>query len=141
MDRKREMLRECRRVARPRARIEFSVISLVRRSAPDEEMRLLQLSGPPYPDAEGDYAVLLGEAGRKVLERIDVTAEFLRCMEVLLEESHARRGALFDLLGQADYEERLERRRSSTPAAVHRGLLVREIFLAEAVGADGGGLP
>jgi SAM-dependent methyltransferase len=137
MDRKRDMLRECRRVARAGGRMEFSVISLVRGPEGDDEKRLLSLSGPPHPDAGGDYAVLLGEAGWEVLERIDVTAEFLRCMDVLLKESHTRRNALIDLLGEAEYEERLERRRS-TRAAVLRGLLAREIFFTQAVGESGG---
>jgi SAM-dependent methyltransferase len=130
MDRKREMLRECRRVARGAARMEFSVISLARPPAGDDERRLLKQSGPPYPDAEADYAVVLEEAHWTLLERIDVTAEFARCMEVLLEESHARRGVLVELLGEEDYRERLERR-LSTRAAVACGLLRREIFFAQ----------
>jgi SAM-dependent methyltransferase len=130
MDRKQEMLRECRRVARAAARMEFSVISLAREPADDDERRLLQRSGPPYPDAGADYAVLLEETHWTLLERIDETAEFTRCMEILLEESHARRSQLVQLLGEEDYAERLERRRS-TRAAVACGLLKREIFFAQ----------
>ena len=130
MERKREMLRECRRVARAGARMEFSVISLVRQPAGDDERRLLQRSGPPHPDAGADYAVLLEQTCWTLLERIDVTAEFTRCMEVLIEESGVRRGALIELLGDEDYAERLERRRS-THAAVACGLLRREIFFAQ----------
>ena len=129
MDRKRAMLRECRRVSRAGARMEFSVISLAREPAGDDERRLLQQSGPPYPDAGADYAVLLEEARWTVVERIDVTAEFIRCMDVLVEESSARRGALVELLGEEDLTERLERRRC-TRAAVACGLLRREIFFA-----------
>jgi len=129
MDHKRELLRECRRVARERARMEFSVISLARGPAGDEERQLLQKSGPPYPDAGADYAELLSATGWSVLERIDVTAEFARCMDVLMEAAHARRDALLELLGEQDYAERLERRHS-TRAAVSRGLLKREIFVA-----------
>jgi SAM-dependent methyltransferase len=129
MERKREMLGECRRVARDRARMEFSVISLAREPAGGDERQLLQTSGPPYPDAGADYAVLLPETGWSVLERIDVTAEFARCMDVLLEASQARRGALLELLGEQDYAERLARRRS-TRSAVSQGLLKREIFVA-----------
>jgi len=132
MDRKREMLRECRRVARDAARMEFSVISLARQPEADDEQRLLQRSGPPFPDAGADYAVLLAQTRWTVLERIDVTAEFVRCMDVLLDESHTRRSALVDLLGEADHAERLERRRS-THAAVARGLLRREVFLAQPI--------
>ena len=132
MDRKREMLRECRRVARGAARMEFSVISLAREPGGDDERRLLQQSGPPYPDAGGDYAVLLRESRWNLLERIDVTAEFVRCMDVLLEESHARRSMLAELLGEEDHAERLERRRS-TREAVACGLLRREIFFAQPI--------
>jgi SAM-dependent methyltransferase len=130
MDDKRAMLQECRRVARADARMEFSVIALVRQPDEDVERQLLGQSGPPYPDAGADYAVLLADTGWSVLERIDVTAEFVRCMEVLLEASHARRDALIALLGEADHAERLERRRS-TLEAVARGLLRREIFLVQ----------
>lgn len=129
MDRKREMLRECRRVARERACMEFSVISLARGPADHNERRLVQKSGPPFPDAGADYAELLSATGWSVLERIDVTAEFARCMDVLVEAAHARRDALLELLGEQDYAERLERRHS-TRAAVSRGLLKREIFVA-----------
>jgi len=138
MERKREMLRECRRVARAGARMEFSIISLVREPASDDEKRLLQQSGPPYPEAGADYAVLLERTGWTLLERIDVTAEFVRCMQVLLEESDARRGALIELLGDEDYAERLERRRS-TRAAVACGLLRREIFFAQSARLAQGG--
>lgn len=130
MDRKREMLHECRRVVNERARMEFSVISLVRKPASEGERRLLRTSGPPYPDAGADYAVMLAEAGWNVQQRIDVTAEFARCMDVLLEASRLRRGALLELLGEQDCAERLERR-ESTRAAVACGLLQREIFVAD----------
>ena len=138
MDRKREMLRECRRVASVAARMEFSVISLARE--PDGDGERLQRSGPPYPDAGADYAVLLEETRWTLLERIDVTAEFVRCMEVLLEESRARRSVLVELLGEEDYVERLERR-SCTRAGVACGLLRREILLAQPIQPFERGLP
>lgn len=131
MDRKREMLREGRRVARMGALMEFSVIWLAREPMGDDERKLLSRSGPPYPDAGADYLVLLEDARWELLERIDVTAEFAGCMDVLLEQSHLRQRVLIDLLGETDCAERLERRRS-TRAAVANGLLRREIFLAEA---------
>ena len=129
MDYKREMLRECRRVARSGAWMEFSVISLAREPAGEDERRLLQQSGPPYPDAAADYAVLLEETCWTLVERIDVTGEFMHCMDVLIAEFHARCAALIELLGDEDYAERLERRRC-TRAAVACGLLRREIFFA-----------
>ena len=129
MDQKRKMLRECRRVARAGACMEFSVIALAREPAGDDERRLLQQSGPPYPDAGADYAVLLEETCWAFVERIDVTVEFMRCMDALIDESHARHSALIELLGADDHAERLQRRRS-TCAAVACGLLRREIFFS-----------
>jgi hypothetical protein len=129
MERKRDMLQECRRVGRDGAAMEFSVIALARKPRDEEEQQLLAKSGPPYPDAGADYAVLLLESGWNVLERFDVTAEFANCMDVLLQEYDTRRDALLDLLGQENYVDRLERR-LSTRAAVSRGLLKREIFFA-----------
>ena len=126
---KRAMLRECRRVARSGALMAFSVISLAAAPSDDEGRRLLQLSGPPYPDAGADYALLLRESGWDVIERLDVTAEFARCMGVLLDETRARRDALLALLGEQDFAERLQRR-ESTRASVERGLLKRESFVA-----------
>jgi cyclopropane fatty-acyl-phospholipid synthase-like methyltransferase len=129
MERKHELLAECRRVARSDARMEFSVIWLVRDPASAEEQVLLRQSGPAYADAGADYASLLDLAAWRLVERIDVTAEFARCLDVLLEASRARRAELVELLGEQDFAERLVRRRS-TRAAVARGLLRREIFLA-----------
>jgi ubiquinone/menaquinone biosynthesis C-methylase UbiE len=126
---KREMLQECHRVTRANATMEFSVIALTRELADDHERAVLEKSGPPYPDAGSDYATLLAEACWDVLERIDVTAEFARCMDVQLREFAARRDALVQLLGEEDYADRVERR-VSTRAAVSRGMLKREIFLA-----------
>jgi SAM-dependent methyltransferase len=127
MERKLEMLRECRRVGRDGAAMEFSVIALAREPRGDEERQLLAKSGPPYPDSGADYAVLLLESGWNVLERLDVTAEFTNCMDVMLQEYRARRDALLNLLGEESYTDRLDRR-LSTQAAVSRGLLKREIF-------------
>ena len=84
--------------------------------------------GTPYPDAGGDYSAVLFETGWSVVERLDVTAEFARCMDVLLHEYGDRHDALLKLVGEEDYADRLERRQS-TRAAVAHGLLKREIFL------------
>lgn len=127
MERKCDMLRECRRVGRNGAAMEFSVITLAREPRGDEERQLLAKSGPPYPDAGAGYAVLLLESGWDILERFDVTAEFANCMDVLLQEYNKKRDALLNLLGEEHYADRLERR-LSTGAAVSRGLLKREIF-------------
>ena len=128
MPRKHRLLRECRRVGRMGARMAFSVISLARPPENAEEANLLQLSGPSHPDAQADYAELLGATGWRLEERGDVTSEFLRSMEVLLQQFELRRADLVSLLGAEDYEARVARR-CNARAAVERGLLRREWFV------------
>lgn len=126
---KRQTLCECGRVARPGARMEFSVIWLARKPASDAEHALLQRSGPPFPDAGAGYTRLLDDAGWKLCERIDVSAEFAHCLDAQQQQSEARRSELLALLGDRDYAARTDRRRS-TLAALEAGLLRREIFVA-----------
>lgn len=127
---KRETLRECRRVARQGARMEFSVISLAREPAGADERTLLRQSGPPWPDAGADYSELLDQAGWQLALRIDVTAEFARCIDVATLQSQLRHDDLLALLGEQDCAERRVRRRS-TRAAVECGMLRREIIVAQ----------
>ena len=127
-DRKHDMLAECRRVARSGSTMEFSVISLARKPGNDGERQLIQQSGPPYPDVEADYGLLLKQTGWTVRERIDVTQEFARCMDTLLQELEMRRADFVKLFGEPDHADRLVHRRS-TRAAISRGLLRREIFV------------
>lgn len=129
MSAKWRMLQECRRLARPGARMAFFVISLVRAPADEHERSLLQRSGPPHPDAEAAYDELLERAGWNVLEHIDVTPEFTRCMAILLRETEARSAALAAIEGVHALRARLERRRT-TLQALESGLLQREYLLA-----------
>jgi SAM-dependent methyltransferase len=128
-ERKFDLLNECRRVAREHARMEFSAISLARAPSGEDEHRLLAQSGPPHPDAGGDYATLLAMTGWGVAERTDVTPEFARCMSVLLALMQERRTDLIGLFGEPDYAARLSNR-LATQTAIRRGLLKREIFVA-----------
>lgn len=121
------MLQECRRVARPRARMVFSVIALAT-SLSASERRIAADAGPPYVDVDRDYALLLRELGWRVLQRMDVTAEYVRCVRALVDGMKARAGALTEVLGAKDVAERV-RRRQAAVAAIDRGFLKREIFV------------
>lgn len=123
------MLQECRRVARSRAGMAFFVISLAREPRDEDERSLLERSGPPYPQAPAGYRELLQEAGWQLREHQDVTAEFSRCMQVMLSECEANSAALSALWGVAEATARLERRRC-TARALELGLLQREFCLA-----------
>ena len=125
---KRSVLQECRRVAGNGARMAFSVIA----PAPclsEAERRIAVESGPPHADVPADYAQLLGETSWRLLERIDVTGDFMQSLRVELEAIEAGKDALIELLGGDEYYMR-KRRRSDTIGAVAAGLLKREIFIA-----------
>lgn len=122
------VLRECRRVASKGARMAFSVVEPAPALSAAEH-RIAVESGPPHVDVPADYALLLGEARWRLLERIDVTAEFMRSHRTELEAIEAGKDALIELLGSDKYQI-LKQRRLGTIAAVANGLLKREIFVA-----------
>lgn len=123
-----EMLRECRRVARRGARMDFSVIA-VAPNLSEAERRIAIEGGPSFVEAPEDYGALLGQSGWRLLERTDVTAAFGRAVRRLLEGTIERTDALTEILGAEEFAERLERRRAAL-AATERGVLTRELFLA-----------
>jgi SAM-dependent methyltransferase len=125
-----DVLRECRRVARPEATMAFSVLS-VSPGLADDEHRFALDAGPPFVDAPADYADLLRDTGWNLVQREDLTAEHLACARVLIQESMARRDALVELLGADEAAERVQRRRKAV-AALERGVLRRELFVAVA---------
>ncbi len=122
------VLMECRRVARSAAKMVFSVIAPALGLSDRDRQEAID-AGPAFVDLSGDYADLMDQSAWRVLERTDVTAEFARSLCVSLEQLEARTGVLTDLLGPADFAERVQHRKV-TIAAVHRGLLRREIFVS-----------
>lgn len=124
------MLSECRRVARPGARMAFSVIALARVASPAERDVVLA-SGPVFVDAPADYSVLLEQAGWRTLERSDVTAQFDRSIRSALTAMKIHADDLVSVVGREEFADRVKQRRA-TLAALARGLLKRDLFLAEA---------
>jgi SAM-dependent methyltransferase len=122
------MLRECRRVAREGAKMQFSVIA-VAPNLSDGERRVAIEGGPPFVEAPDDYGVLLAQSGWRLLERTDVTAPFGQALRTLVEGMTERTDALTSVFGAEDFAERMEHRRASL-AATDRGLLKRELFLS-----------
>jgi ubiquinone/menaquinone biosynthesis C-methylase UbiE len=122
------LLHECRRVARGRAPMVFSVI--VPAAALSETERWLAIeSGPEFVDVEGDYPTLLEQSDWRVLQRIDVTDVFAQSIRTSLHLMSARADALIATLGAEDYRARVKRRQA-TLAGLDRLVLKREIFVA-----------
>lgn len=122
------MLQECRRVASPGHRMVFSVIAPAASLSESERQRALA-SGPEYVDVPEGYAALLEQSGWHLLTCVDVTNEFQHSMQTSVECMHTDSKSLIDVLGANEFTERVARRQS-TIAAVGRGILRREIFVA-----------
>ena len=98
----------------------------------EAERRIAIDGGPSFVEAPGDYALMLEETGWRPLERSDVTAEFARLVRILVEGTIERSDAPINALVSVEFSERLDRRRAEL-AAIDRGVLNRERFLAVAI--------
>jgi hypothetical protein len=88
-------------------------------------------AGPPFVDLDGSYEELLEDSGWKLLQKEDLTGEFLETLRRMVAALQDEAGPLIELLGENVFAESLHRRRQQVGAA-ERGLLVRELYLAEA---------
>jgi len=124
-----EMLRECRRVIRDGATSLFSVIWIPAGLSAANQDRAIE-AGPPFIDAPGDYGDMLAETGWQLTERTDVTAEYRRSLDTLVEALQ-NDTELLEALGADKINESRERRQEQVDS-IDAGLLKREIFLAVA---------
>lgn len=124
------MLKECRRVARTGARMLFYVIAPapgLSKAHLDEACRV----GPPFVDIPDDYVGLLAESGWDLVEKTDLTAEYLYALHRLIEGLETGSATLEKALGPAEFNRQLQHRREQA-SAIERGLLEREIYLVQA---------
>ena len=122
------VLRACRRVARDGARMAFTTISLAP-SLAEAERRIAMESAPTFVESDADYSVLLGQSEWRLLERTDLTAEFLQFMRAEFEGMKARADALARVFGPDEFSARLTRQQAGI-AAIDSGFLRRELFVA-----------
>lgn len=125
------MLQECRRVARPGARMHFYVIAPAAGLAGNELEEACEV-GPPFVGLEGDYAHMLAASGWRVSERTGLTADYLDALRRLHGAMQSDPENLESVFGRAEFEAQLQHRARQI-SAIERGLLVRELYLAEAV--------
>src|SRR3990172_2161801 len=126
LEAKLSVLRDCRRVIRSDGRMVFTVVSIAPGLSPADHERAVE-SGPRFVAAPAEYPALLPQAGWDVADRIDLTAEYAETARRLLREEEARAEPLRELLGTAEYAERLAGHRA-TLRATEDGLLRRELF-------------
>jgi len=126
-----EMLEECRRVASDAAMMLFYVIAPSNELSGEDLEKACEI-GPPFVGVPSDYAELLVKSGWELLERTDLTDEYLHALRRLANGLDAKSEVLEKVLGIQEFNRQLGHRRDQV-AAIEGGLLEREMFLVQAV--------
>ncbi|MFQ6004139.1 MAG: class I SAM-dependent methyltransferase [Woeseia sp.] len=125
-----KMLQECRRVARPDARMHMSVILPAPKISSPEYQEVLD-GGPPFVDAPDGYEPALKQSRWQILEHIDVSAEYRQSLETLVGGMKANTGALQEAFGANELASEQQRRENQI-VLIERGLMRREVFVVRA---------
>jgi ubiquinone/menaquinone biosynthesis C-methylase UbiE len=126
---KSSVLRECRRAICPTGRMAFTVIYIPAGLAA-EEYAEAKVAGPPFVETQTTYDRMLGEAGWRLVSRVDLSEAFAESMQRMIEARLAHAHDLTELVGPAEHEDFLLKMRQKLPA-IERGLLERALFVAE----------
>ncbi len=121
-----EVLKECRRCVSDNGQMIFTVIYVAENLATNEHVRAVDV-GPPYVEAATGYEEMLRQVGWSLIERTDLTSDFLNSAETFLHVDQANQSDLIELLGEADYQDRIESDRRHIDI-IGKGHLRREIF-------------
>lgn len=122
---KQAVLAECRRTVADGGRMIFSVITVAPDLGGKDRARAIEI-GPPYVASATDYAEMLRLTGWAAVETADLTAQFLECARTFLEVDRENRVDLAELLGEQDYQLRLDKDRNLIDA-IARGILRRNL--------------
>jgi ubiquinone/menaquinone biosynthesis C-methylase UbiE len=130
LESKLSVLKECRRVTLVGGRMAFTVI-LIAPSLSRADYKLALDAGPRFKETVIGYPEMLERSGWRMTHHMDLTTEYAQAARHMLREEEKHAGPLAKLLGDAEYAERLRRRRY-TVHALDKGLLRRELFAANA---------
>jgi SAM-dependent methyltransferase len=120
------VLKECRRVIRVNGRMVFSVISIAPGLSPVEHERAAS-AGPPFVETGTAYPVMLRRSGWEIVETVDVAPAYETTLRTMLGAEEAHADDLAELWGDAEFSERMTRRRKALEAVESR-LLRRDLF-------------
>ncbi len=125
-----EMLKECRRVVRDQGKMLFYVIAPARGISGSDLDEACEV-GPPFVGVPDDYTELLKASGWHLLEKTDLTEDYLQALLRLVDGFETGAEELRPVMGAGEFSEQLSRRRAQIDA-IERGLLEREVFLVQA---------
>ena len=127
--RKREVLAECLRVVRPAGRMAFSVIYIVPGLSAADHTRAVE-TAPELAESDTDYPTLLAATGWAILQRHDLTAEFMANCIRKLHVEEGLRADLEPLTSAAEFDARHAWMRRRIPVLEQRHVR-RELFVVE----------
>jgi len=122
-----EMLQEARRVAKPGARMHFSVI-FPAENLPATEYEKVLKTGPPFVGLDGNYPDLLRASGWKVEDCQDVTEEYQQSLQRLVDGIRENFEDLSELLGSEDVVSKRKHREDQI-ALIASGSMRRDAYL------------
>jgi cyclopropane fatty-acyl-phospholipid synthase-like methyltransferase len=124
-----EMLAECRRVAKAGALMHFSVILPAQNLSHSDYRRAVE-TGPPFTDAPEGYEPLLLQSGWDLLDRLDVSEEYEKSLETLVDGMDRNRPEFENVFGD-EYAGHRQHRQDQIEL-VRSGLLQRQVFVTRA---------
>ena len=127
---KQQFLTEARRVSRDNSSMHFSVI-LPAADLPRAIFDDVVNTGPPFIAVEGSYPELLATAGWHVSDREDVTREYQRSLQRLVEGIRENEDDLVALLGEDELVAKREHREDQI-VLIDAGYMRRETYLVTA---------
>ncbi len=124
-----EMLQECRRVANKGALMHFSVILPAPGLSEADYQQAIEV-GPPFTDAPQGYEPLLRESNWQIVDRIDVSSEYQRSLQTLVDGMNRNTPEIKAIFG--DEFDGYRQHREDQIALVQSRILKREVFIASA---------
>ena len=123
---KRAVLAAARRVVQPEGRMVFTVIAVAPGLTEKQRERAL-VNGPEFVESDTDYPTLLADTGWALCKTVDLTDAYVATCQRQLEADLEHSKDLAELIGEADYAERLTSWRSNI-TALEDGLLKRHLY-------------
>ena len=122
---KKQVLRECRRVARAGATMVFAVIYVPQGLDAVDRQRSLA-AGPPFLDAAASYEDMLAVTGWQVTNKDDVTDEYRDSLVALVDGIRTSKG-LRARLGESTAEESISQREEQI-RVIEQGFMRRAVY-------------
>ncbi len=123
-----ELLKEARRVARDNARMHFSVILPAVGLTESDYVKVIE-TGPPFIGVDGSYTELLQNAGWQLADYQDVTVEYKKSLQRLVDGTRENEDELIKLLGVSDLIAKREHREDQI-ALIEKNFMRREAYVA-----------